>query len=124
MTHTISGTAKAAVQSIMAFYIWGNATTAANVAGIATVLGGSLAYSYVRKMEMDAKVGWPPVHGHTLFGRFTSWWCPCVVLWCPFAQDAKADAAAAAASSDGAAAVIDEEVAESEMVPLKSAEQP
>lgn len=72
---------------------------------------------------MQRLVG-PPLHGHALLLRFTLWSCACVVLCCPFAQDAKADAAAAAASSDGAAAVIDEEVAESEMVPLKSAEQP
>lgn len=52
LTHNISGTAKAAVQSVIAFYVFGNATTAANVAGIAIVLGGSLAYSYIRRQEM------------------------------------------------------------------------
>lgn len=52
LTHNISGTAKAAVQSLLAFYIFGNETTAANVAGIALVLGGSLTYSYVRRQEM------------------------------------------------------------------------
>jgi len=52
LTHNISGTAKAAVQSILALYIFGNPTTAANLAGIAIVLGGSLAYSYIRREEM------------------------------------------------------------------------
>lgn len=54
LTHNISGTAKAAVQSIMALYIFGNATTAQNLLGIAFVLGGSLLYSYVRRQEMAA----------------------------------------------------------------------
>ena len=54
LTHNISGTAKAAVQSVLAFYIFKNPTTAANMAGIALVLGGSLAYSYVRRQEMAA----------------------------------------------------------------------
>ena len=57
LTHNISGTAKAALQSVMAFYIWGNEATVAGVSGIATVLGGSLMYTYV-KME-EGKV--PPL---------------------------------------------------------------
>lgn len=52
LTHNISGTAKAAFQSVLAFYIFGNPTTAKNMLGIATVLGGSLLYSYVRRQEM------------------------------------------------------------------------
>merc|ERR1712228_739049 len=54
LTHNISGTAKAAVQSMMAFYIWGNEATLLGVLGIFTVLGGSLLYTYV-KMEENRK---------------------------------------------------------------------
>merc|ERR1712232_10030 len=38
LSHNISGTAKAAVQSMMAFYVWGNEATAKGIAGIFTVL--------------------------------------------------------------------------------------
>lgn len=51
LSHNISGTAKAAVQSMMAFYIWGNEPTALGVLGIFTVLGGSLLYTYVKMDE-------------------------------------------------------------------------
>jgi GDP-fucose transporter C1 len=51
LTHNISGTAKAAVQSILAFYLWGNAWTVQGVLGIFTVLGGSLAYTFVKMNE-------------------------------------------------------------------------
>uniref|UniRef100_A0A6U3XE39 Sugar phosphate transporter domain-containing protein n=1 Tax=Ditylum brightwellii TaxID=49249 RepID=A0A6U3XE39_9STRA len=51
LTHNISGTAKAAVQSMMAFYIWGNPPTFMGVLGIFTVLGGSLLYTYVKMNE-------------------------------------------------------------------------
>jgi GDP-fucose transporter C1 len=51
LSHNISGTAKAAVQSMMAFYIWGNAYTAKGIAGIFTVLGGSLLYTHVKMAE-------------------------------------------------------------------------
>eukprot|EP00527_Entomoneis_sp_CCMP2396_P008186 CAMPEP_0198140524 /NCGR_PEP_ID=MMETSP1443-20131203/3664_1 /TAXON_ID=186043 /ORGANISM="Entomoneis sp., Strain CCMP2396" /LENGTH=364 /DNA_ID=CAMNT_0043802973 /DNA_START=122 /DNA_END=1217 /DNA_ORIENTATION=- len=54
LTHNISGTAKAAVQSIMAFYIWGNQPTFLGVLGIFTVLGGSLVYTLV-KMKKNKK---------------------------------------------------------------------
>jgi len=54
LSHNISGTAKAAVQSMMAFYIWGNEATVLGVLGIFTVLGGSLLYTYV-KMEEGRK---------------------------------------------------------------------
>eukprot|EP00550_Attheya_septentrionalis_P010404 CAMPEP_0198280800 /NCGR_PEP_ID=MMETSP1449-20131203/835_1 /TAXON_ID=420275 /ORGANISM="Attheya septentrionalis, Strain CCMP2084" /LENGTH=366 /DNA_ID=CAMNT_0043976295 /DNA_START=149 /DNA_END=1249 /DNA_ORIENTATION=+ len=59
LSHNISGTAKAAVQSMMAFYIWGNPATAMGVIGIFTVLGGSLLYTYV-KMNENAKAISPP----------------------------------------------------------------
>jgi len=51
LSHNISGTAKAAVQSMMAFYIWGNAATVKGVLGIFTVLGGSLLYTFVKMNE-------------------------------------------------------------------------
>jgi len=51
LTHNISGTAKAAVQSILAFYLWGNAWTFMGLLGIALVLGGSLLYTLQRMRE-------------------------------------------------------------------------
>lgn len=54
LTHNISGTAKACVQTLLALYIWGNPTNAANLLGTAFVLLGSCAYTYVRSVEMDA----------------------------------------------------------------------
>lgn len=51
LSHNISGTAKAAVQSMMAFYIWGNEATLFGVLGIFTVLGGSLLYTFVKMNE-------------------------------------------------------------------------
>ena len=54
LTHNISGTAKACVQTVLALLIWQNPTTPANLAGIALVLGGSFLYAYVRNREMEA----------------------------------------------------------------------
>jgi len=51
LSHNISGTAKAAVQSLMAFYLWGNEPTVLGVLGIFTVLGGSLLYTFVKMNE-------------------------------------------------------------------------
>ena len=51
LSHNISGTAKAALQSIMAFYIWENQPTFMGLVGIAMVLGGSLLYTYVKMSE-------------------------------------------------------------------------
>merc|ERR1719199_1879779 len=51
LSHNISGTAKAAVQSLMAFYLWGNDPTVLGVLGIFTVLGGSLLYTFVKMNE-------------------------------------------------------------------------
>jgi len=48
LTHNISGTAKAAVQSLLAFYIWGNAWTYKGILGIFLVLGGSGMYTYLQ----------------------------------------------------------------------------
>jgi GDP-fucose transporter C1 len=63
LTHNISGTAKAAVQSLLAFYIWGNAWTFKGILGIFLVLGGSGFYTYLqhqaneeaRKLQKAAK---------------------------------------------------------------------
>lgn len=51
LSHNISGTAKAAIQSLMAFYLWGNQPTVMGVLGIFTVLGGSLLYTFVKMSE-------------------------------------------------------------------------
>lgn len=61
LSHNISGTAKAAVQSMLAFYIWGNEATFMGVLGIFVVLGGSLAYTIV-KMSEDSR---PPKEAQT-----------------------------------------------------------
>lgn len=60
LSHNISGTAKAAVQSLMAFYIWGNEATVLGVLGIFTVLGGSLLYTIVKMRENQAAVPQAP----------------------------------------------------------------
>lgn len=54
LTHNISGTAKACVQTVLALIIWQNPTNFANMLGVALVLFGSAGYSYVRNMEMAA----------------------------------------------------------------------
>mmetsp|Transcript_30609 Transcript_30609/g.45297 ORF Transcript_30609/g.45297 Transcript_30609/m.45297 type:complete len:366 (-) Transcript_30609:138-1235(-) len=54
LTHNISGTAKAAIQSLLAFYLWKNPATVSGVFGIFTVLGGSLLYTYVKMTENNA----------------------------------------------------------------------
>ncbi|CAM9385268.1 unnamed protein product [Choristocarpus tenellus] len=51
LTHNISGTAKAAVQSAMAFYIWGNPATIMACLGIFLVLSGSALYTKVKLWE-------------------------------------------------------------------------
>lgn len=48
LTHNISGTAKAAVQSLLAFYIWGNEATPLGVIGLLLVLFGSGMYTWVQ----------------------------------------------------------------------------
>mmetsp|Transcript_19218 Transcript_19218/g.32977 ORF Transcript_19218/g.32977 Transcript_19218/m.32977 type:complete len:354 (+) Transcript_19218:209-1270(+) len=60
LTHNISGTAKAAVQSLMAFYLWGNEWTILGVLGIFTVLGGSLLYTFVKMSENAMNAPPPP----------------------------------------------------------------
>lgn len=51
LTHNISGTAKAALQSVLAFWIWGNPATFKGIIGIIFVLGGSLLYTVVKMRE-------------------------------------------------------------------------
>lgn len=60
LTHNISGTAKAAVQSLMAFVLWGNEPTVLGVLGIFTVLGGSLLYTFVKMNESSESTPTPP----------------------------------------------------------------
>jgi len=48
LTGIISGNAKGAVQSIVAFFIWKNKPTFMSFLGIFTVLGGSLLYMFVK----------------------------------------------------------------------------
>jgi len=56
LAHNISGTAKAGVQSLMAFYIWGNQPTTKGILGIILVLAGSAWYAYVQMNQPKAKV--------------------------------------------------------------------
>jgi GDP-fucose transporter C1 len=51
LSHNISGTAKAAVQSMGAFYIWKNPATFMGILGMFVVLGGSLLYTVVKMRE-------------------------------------------------------------------------
>lgn len=53
LTHNISGTAKACVQSILALMIWQNPTTLKGNIGLFLTIFGSCAYAYVRTMEND-----------------------------------------------------------------------
>ena len=55
LTHNISGTAKAGVQTILALFIWQNPTTAMNLFGTFLVLIGSFLYALERSKEMDAR---------------------------------------------------------------------
>lgn len=66
LSHNISGTAKAAVQSMLAFYLWKNDATMLGVLGIFTVLGGSLVYTFVKMSEnRQIAQATPPPQGLT-----------------------------------------------------------
>ena len=54
LTHNISGTAKAGVQTVLALAIWRNPTTPLNLLGTAVVLLGSFLYALQRTRELDA----------------------------------------------------------------------
>jgi GDP-fucose transporter C1 len=64
LTHNISGTAKAAAQSLLAFYIWGNAATLQGVAGILLVIVGSGLYTWVQMSLPAAPPAAPPAAHH------------------------------------------------------------
>lgn len=54
LTHNISGTAKACVQTILAYMIWKNDSTVKGNIGVFLVILGSGIYAFVRMQEMDA----------------------------------------------------------------------
>lgn len=54
LTHNISGTAKACVQTILAYWIWKNDSTVKGNIGVFLVILGSGIYAFVRMQEMDA----------------------------------------------------------------------
>lgn len=51
LTHNISGTAKASVQTVLAIFIWDNEVNFMGMLGVALILGGSFAYSVVKMQE-------------------------------------------------------------------------
>ncbi len=55
LTHNISGTAKACLQTLLAYFIWKNWPTVGSVIGVLLGLGGSLLYAYVRVLEEQAR---------------------------------------------------------------------
>jgi solute carrier family 35 (GDP-fucose transporter), member C1 len=61
LTHNISGTAKAAVQTAGAFMIWQNPTNVWNILGLAMTLIGSMMYTWVRLEEGKAPKAAPPI---------------------------------------------------------------
>eukprot|EP01104_Vermistella_antarctica_P004271 TRINITY_DN14757_c0_g1_i1.p1 TRINITY_DN14757_c0_g1~~TRINITY_DN14757_c0_g1_i1.p1 ORF type:complete len:342 (-),score=99.69 TRINITY_DN14757_c0_g1_i1:153-1178(-) len=52
LTHTISSTAKACAQTILAIFVYQNPVTNGGIISVLIVLGGSLAYTMVRRGEM------------------------------------------------------------------------
>ena len=52
LTHNISGTAKAAAQTVLATYWWAESKSVLWWASNTVVLGGSLAYTRVKQLEM------------------------------------------------------------------------
>lgn len=55
LTNNISGTVKAAVQTVLAVLVFGNEITPTNALGLAMVIGGSGLYSWIRFQEMQQK---------------------------------------------------------------------
>eukprot|EP01099_Mayorella_cantabrigiensis_P000398 TRINITY_DN1185_c0_g5_i1.p1 TRINITY_DN1185_c0_g5~~TRINITY_DN1185_c0_g5_i1.p1 ORF type:complete len:505 (-),score=121.84 TRINITY_DN1185_c0_g5_i1:44-1453(-) len=55
LTHNLSGTVKACVQTMLSIWIWGNEITFLNGVGIFLVIAGSFLYSHVRNQEMNLK---------------------------------------------------------------------
>ena len=56
LSHNISGTAKAAFQSLLAFYIWGNQATFKGILGIFLVLLGSALYTCTKMKPMPWQI--------------------------------------------------------------------
>lgn len=54
LCHNFSGTGKALVQSLAAFYVWQNEPTKEGITGIVIVLGGSLLYTYMKMSETNS----------------------------------------------------------------------
>ena len=65
LTHNISGTAKACLQTVLAYFIWRNQPTVASAIGVVLVLGGSVLYAWVRiieeQSEKAAAAGYKPI---------------------------------------------------------------
>jgi len=65
LTHNVSGTAKAAAQTVLAFIVFGNEFTFFGLLGIVMTLGGSMLYTYIRMKESEiekrAKAGYEAV---------------------------------------------------------------
>lgn len=55
LTHNVSATAKAAAQTIISLQVYQNPISSLGKLSVAIVLLGSLAYTYVRRMEMNKK---------------------------------------------------------------------
>jgi len=57
LSHNVSGTAKAGIQSFLAYLLFGNKVTLFSVLGLILTLAGSLSYSYFRLQDMgEARV--------------------------------------------------------------------
>jgi GDP-fucose transporter C1 len=55
LTHNVSGIAKATAQTGLAYVVFKNPVTFKGILGLFVVLGGSFAYGFIRKAEIDAK---------------------------------------------------------------------
>jgi GDP-fucose transporter C1 len=55
LTNNISGTVKAALQTVLAIVVFGNEVTPLNALGIVMVIGGSAWYGHIRFLESQAK---------------------------------------------------------------------
>jgi len=59
LSHNISGTAKACVQTVLALYIWKNPFNWKAILGVVLVIGGSLVYAFIRHREAAANAASP-----------------------------------------------------------------
>merc|ERR1712048_1481358 len=60
LTHNISGTAKAAAQTVLATYWWAETKSVLWWTSNFVVLGGSMAYTRVKQLEMKVTNSGPP----------------------------------------------------------------